>query len=179
MDIQEIFDSMKATFAERNKAYGDSYRQMGPVMTAIFPNGLTIQTSDEWQRFGAFFMIICKAVRYAEAFKAGGHIDSAHDSAVYSAILEELTRTAQPVAPSKIDLEDYSQTKYVIIFKPESKMGKYYTTRLSPHDARTVLDEAKTIYGDIVHYVQAAHHVNIATVYHLKEVSFGERGPEQ
>lgn len=97
MDIQEIFDSMKATFAERNKAYGDSYRQMGPVMTAIFPNGLTIHTSDEWRRFGALFMIICKAVRYAEAFKTGGHVDSAHDSAVYSAILEQLTREGMPL----------------------------------------------------------------------------------
>lgn len=175
MTIQEIFEGMKATFAERNKTYGDSYRQTGVVLQALFPKGLTLETIDEWQRFGAFFMIICKAVRYAEQMKTGGHIDSAHDSAVYSAILEELTREAQPVAKAKIDLEDYSKTKYIIIFKPESKMGKYYTTRLSPHDERTVLEEAKTFYGESVHYVQAAHHVKIATVYHLKEVPFGER----
>ena len=175
MTIEEIFDGLKQTFADRNKTYGDSYRQTGVVLQALFPKGLTLETIDEWQRFGAFFMIICKAVRYAEQLKTGGHIDSAHDSAVYSAILEELTREAQPVAPAKADLEDYSQTKYIIFFKPESKMRKYYTTRLSPHDTTTVTAEEKTIYGDIVHYVQAAHHVKIATVYHLKEVPFGER----
>ncbi len=92
MTIQEIIASQLKTFEDRNPAYGDSYKESGPVFQAFFPKGITLKAEEEWVRFGAFFMIICKMIRYANAFKAGGHIDSAHDAAVYCSMLEELTR---------------------------------------------------------------------------------------
>lgn len=176
MDIQEIFDSMKATFAERNKAYGDSYRQMGPVMTAIFPNGLTIQTSDEWQRFGAFFMIICKAVRYAEAFKAGGHIDSAHDSAVYSAILEQLTREGlalrQPI--------EKAAYKFYVFFTNGSRLERHYAViDTDEPSSGLAYQKASILYGDCVDDVELSTHVKASRVYGLTQISFWERGSEQ
>lgn len=174
MDIQEIFDSMKATFAERNKTYGDSYRQMGPVMMAIFPNGLTIQTSDEWQRFGAFFMIICKVVRYAEAFKAGGHIDSAHDSAVYSAILEQLTREGLALR-QPIEKAWYT---FCVFFTKDSHLAKYYTTITTDEPSSGIAyQKASIVYGDCVDDVELSTHMKVSRVYGLTEIPFGERGP--
>ncbi len=122
--IEEIFDEMKRTFAERNKTYGDSYRITGHVFAAMFPNGLALNTPDQWNRFGAFYMIICKMVRYSETLTTGGHVDSAHDSAVYSAILEELTREYQasfaPIKRSK------PLRRFVIFFKPGTDLEKKY-----------------------------------------------------
>jgi hypothetical protein len=37
-------------------------------------------------------MALTKLQRYAESLGTGGHADSAHDAAVYSAMLEELTK---------------------------------------------------------------------------------------
>ena len=81
------------TFAQRNKTYGDSYKQFGCVMNGLFPDGLHIEGDDldSFNRLGVFTMIVSKVCRYAESLTKGGHEDSAHDTMVYGAILEELT----------------------------------------------------------------------------------------
>lgn len=79
------------TYRERNKLYGDNYKNFGKIMVALFPDGLTVQTVQEWNRLGVFLNCQGKLTRYALNLKKGGHKDSAHDSMVYSAMLEELT----------------------------------------------------------------------------------------
>lgn len=83
------------TFQERNATYGDSYKSHGNILAAIFPDGLMVKTADDWNRIMIFNNIIGKMNRYSASFESGGHIDSAHDSMVYSAMLEELTRAAK------------------------------------------------------------------------------------
>ena len=78
------------TFRERNLAYGDSYKQFGPMMVCLFPKGVTLKTCEDFNRFGVLSMIGSKLMRYCNNFPQGGHQDSVHDLGVYSFMLEEL-----------------------------------------------------------------------------------------
>lgn len=91
----EILTEMAATYTERNALYKDNYKRFGDLMISLFPNGLTMTTRDEWNRICIFMMISSKLTRYAANFESGGHLDSIHDTGVYSAMLEELTRERQ------------------------------------------------------------------------------------
>jgi hypothetical protein len=91
-DVPQILRSAAATFEQRNKLYGDSYLVYGEVMEALFPEGVTLATIDDWNRFGILSMIVSKLTRYSANMKDGGHKDSAHDMAVYAAMLEEQTK---------------------------------------------------------------------------------------
>ena len=74
-------------FQERNFMYGDSYLQFGPVMSAMFPDGLTLQDDLDWNRFALFFMCAVKLHRYAMKFHDGGQKDSLDDLSVYAQML--------------------------------------------------------------------------------------------
>lgn len=82
---------MAETYAERNKLYGDSYKVFGEIMSQLFPDSLVLSTVDDWNRLGVLSMVVSKLTRYAANLEKGGHQDSAHDMAVYAAMLEELT----------------------------------------------------------------------------------------
>lgn len=86
--ISNIEEALQ-TFRQRNKTYGDSYLVFGKVMQALYPKGVTIETEEQWNRFGVIQMIVSKLTRYV-ATPTEGHLDSAHDMGVYSHILEEL-----------------------------------------------------------------------------------------
>jgi hypothetical protein len=92
LTVPEILRAGADTYEQRNKLYGDNYKQIGPVLRAIYPQGLPATMTDEdWNRFACWFQVLCKVIRYGVNMQRGGHKDSAHDSAVYSAMLEELT----------------------------------------------------------------------------------------
>lgn len=92
MRAPDLLEAGAATYRERNKTYGDNYKQFGHLMVALFPDGLPREMSaNDWNRFAVFMHILTKVSRYAVSFKTG-HVDSAHDAMVYSAMLEELTR---------------------------------------------------------------------------------------
>ena len=80
------------TFRERNLIYGDNYLGIGKVFDALFPDGLTIKGSKEWDIFLAFINCQLKTMRLAAHFtrEKEGHEDSAHDLAVYAAMLSEI-----------------------------------------------------------------------------------------
>jgi hypothetical protein len=84
----EILGEMAETFRERGKIYGDNWKLIGGVLQAFFPNGLYVATSRNWNMFHLWFMILVKMTRLSVSeFK---HKDSAHDIAVYAAMLENL-----------------------------------------------------------------------------------------
>lgn len=87
--VPDILRNMAQTFDERQQMYGDSYLQFGKVAKALWPGGLDHQTEDDYNRLGVVVQIISKLCRYTNT--AAGHLDSAHDIAVYAAILESLT----------------------------------------------------------------------------------------
>ncbi len=79
------------TFEQRAKVYGDSCTRHGEVMKALFPNGIKLETQDDFNRFGILNMQISKIIRYTRSWK-DRHIDSSHDLGVYSFMQEELDR---------------------------------------------------------------------------------------
>lgn len=72
------------TFEERGKVYGDGYKKHGKIMKALFPSGLTLESADDFTRFGVFNAMVAKLNRYSENFENGGHADSVHDLAVFA-----------------------------------------------------------------------------------------------
>lgn len=89
--VPEILREAASTYEQRNALYGNNYKLIGEIFVSLFPNGSTLNTSEEWNRMFLLFQLIGKSTRYAAQF-AEGHKDSAHDSIVYAAMLEELTK---------------------------------------------------------------------------------------
>lgn len=91
-EVPQILRQAATIFEQRNAMYGNAYKRHGNIMMAMFPDGLTLNDSDDWTRFGVFVMCVSKLNRYASNLKNGGHKDSAHDLSVFAAMLEELTK---------------------------------------------------------------------------------------
>ena len=83
----DVLRSMAETFDERNKVYGDNYKMVGKIMAVLFPEGVTpaILHSDH---FHMFELKIVKLTRFAISNLT--HVDSIHDDAVYSAMIESI-----------------------------------------------------------------------------------------
>jgi hypothetical protein len=90
----ECIQDATETFRERAAVYGDNYLRFGHVMQALFPDGVTINNADDWNRFGIIIQKVSKLSRYATNPYCG-HIDSTHDDGVYSFMLESLDRAAE------------------------------------------------------------------------------------
>lgn len=100
----DILEEGGKTFKERHKVYGNNFLKVGDVMTALFPDGLTVETPEDWVRLELLMMKVVKVSRYAENFTKGGHQDSVHDDMVYSAMLEnvdEVIRTGGVFVPDE------------------------------------------------------------------------------
>lgn len=80
------------THNERYKVYGNNFLHMGTVLMGMFPEGLALKTADDFNRFNLFIQVVGKMSRYAQNLDKGGHIDSAHDACVYSAMLQMCTK---------------------------------------------------------------------------------------
>ena len=83
-DAAKILEEMAGTFRERNKVYGDN----GAVMTALFPNGVSLLTKEQFNTWHLFELMIVKITRFANTEMM--HKDSIHDAAVYAAMIESL-----------------------------------------------------------------------------------------
>lgn len=95
--VHEILRKAADTFESRNKEYGNSYKRLGTILMALFPDGIPSQDAEGWNRVGILFAIAGKLNRYV--CNPRGHIDSAHDASVYAAMLEELTTAAHGGGP--------------------------------------------------------------------------------
>lgn len=84
----DILSAAAHTFRERNAVYRDNLDLVGDTLEALFPEGLSVKTSQEWSRLHLLVLIVVKLTRYARCYEKGGHQDSLRDMAVYSAILE-------------------------------------------------------------------------------------------
>jgi len=90
--VPEILSEAAELYAERNELYGDNYQYAGEALAAMFPRGLTVKTSMDWNRLCLFIHCFTKLSRYAQNMEdAPGHKDSARDLCVYAAMLEEMT----------------------------------------------------------------------------------------
>ena len=90
MTPAETLDAMARTFRERGKTYGDNYRRIGQVMAALFPDGVTLRTPEEFLEWSLFDLLVVKLTRLAVTDLR--HIDSIHDIGVYAAMLESVIK---------------------------------------------------------------------------------------
>lgn len=91
MKTADKFLSDAATlYAERNAVYGNNWVRFGKAMKAIFPDGIKLESEDDFARFQLFTIQIAKQTRYANNWDKGGHADSSSDITVYSAMLTAL-----------------------------------------------------------------------------------------
>lgn len=88
--VPEMLMEAAETYKQRQAIYGYNYLQFGHVMMALFPNGITIEDIDTWNRLGIFVQMITKVTRYASQMGEGGHDDSLLDLSVYSQMLREV-----------------------------------------------------------------------------------------
>lgn len=85
--------AVMATCRERRAAYGPSEVRFGEIMLAMFPEGLTLRTREDWIRYGIFHQLVSKLSRYCKDFHAP-HLDSSHDFVGYGAMLAAEDRKA-------------------------------------------------------------------------------------
>lgn len=83
-----VLVTMADTYQERSKMYKNNYKQIGAVMAALYPDGVTLKTKDEHNRFHLFLMMQIKMTRLVNMDL--NHQDSCHDIGVYSAMLKSL-----------------------------------------------------------------------------------------
>jgi hypothetical protein len=83
----QVLDDAARTYRERHPIYGRNWHKVGGALAAMFPEGITLRTPEDFTRFYLFVLQIMKQTRYAHNFASGGHSDSALDTVVYSAML--------------------------------------------------------------------------------------------
>ena len=83
----DVLSEMAETFAERNEVYRDNYKMIPKLVKVLFPGGVPpeLVLTPHWHLFEI------KLVKLAR-FAATGltHIDSIHDDAIYSAMIEAI-----------------------------------------------------------------------------------------
>jgi hypothetical protein len=142
IDPISILEGGKDTFKQRSAPYGEAYKRFGHIMMSFFPGGLTLSNADEWNRYACFHMVVAKMARYANCFHEG-HIDSSHDSMVYSAMLESLDHEQdlrQPEA-TKEDRESQLGIKFPPSYTPE-------TEPIPAHMAKPIIPEVLRATGE-------------------------------
>lgn len=85
----DILAEAANTFRERNAVYKDNYRMVGPIMSIFFPEGVPTQLLGN-DSFHLFELAIVKLSRLAISNLT--HADSAHDGAVYMAMIESIIK---------------------------------------------------------------------------------------
>lgn len=89
--VKRMMREQGEVFEERAKQYGDNYKEIGAMLDALFPEGLSVDNPDDFNRLGVLIQMCSKLTRYTNAFRRGeGHDDSLADLAVYTTMLREI-----------------------------------------------------------------------------------------
>lgn len=91
---KKLTDASK-TYEQRNAMYKDAYKNHGYAMAGFFPDGVQLNTPEDFNRFGLFSAVVGKLNRYARQFEDGGHEDSLDDASVYAQMLNEIDHEIQ------------------------------------------------------------------------------------
>jgi hypothetical protein len=86
-DIALGLENAAETFRKRSEEYGSNFLNMGEAMAGMFPNGVTLQSPEDFVRWHLFELNMIKMSRYASNWDKGGHADSLVDACVYPAML--------------------------------------------------------------------------------------------
>ena len=87
----DILAEASETFRERNAAYKDNAVVVADVMNVLFPNGVKLDSPEDYHMWHLFELIIVKLTRFTNSDLR--HTDSIHDLMVYAAMIEPLTES--------------------------------------------------------------------------------------
>jgi hypothetical protein len=87
--VPQALNDLGALYEERNALYKDNYKNFGKTLVGLLPDGITLKTEEEFNRFAIFMQMVHKQSRYAHSILSGGHPDSLDDISVYSQMLRE------------------------------------------------------------------------------------------
>ncbi len=88
-DAANILVALAQLQRRKDDEYNGSWTKFGAQMAALFPEGLKLETAEDFGRFALLNWILSKISRYAGNFK-NGHPDSLGDAAIYCAMLQAL-----------------------------------------------------------------------------------------
>ena len=80
----KVMEQMLNTFRERGKVYKANYLMIGEILSVMFPEGITLKTADDHNKWHLFLMTMIKATRLANT--GLNHEDSALDMSVYASM---------------------------------------------------------------------------------------------
>ena len=89
----EILRDLAKLFEEKNKEHGDSFLIVGKLLELCFPNGITLKTAQDHNKYAGLVQVMYKVKRITTSLFSQEHLkfeswlDSPHDLAVYSAML--------------------------------------------------------------------------------------------
>lgn len=86
--VGDVFTLSMNVIRGREALYGSGSDSLGGALAALFPEGLTLRTVEDFARFSDFQQVVAKLNRYARSFSEGGHLDSIHDAGNYAKLLE-------------------------------------------------------------------------------------------
>lgn len=84
----EVLFNAALLFEQRNAVYRDNAVVVGRVMSALFPDGLSLETEDDHRFYHLFELMIVKLTRFTQSDLT--HRDSLEDLIVYGAMLVPL-----------------------------------------------------------------------------------------
>jgi len=90
ISADQILQQMAETYRERNVVYGDNFRAVGPVLALLHPKGVNLDDDKDHELFHLWSLVIVKITRFANSGLT--HEDSAHDAAVYLAMIEAILK---------------------------------------------------------------------------------------
>jgi hypothetical protein len=83
MEAAELYKS-------KNALYGNSYRKTGMLLEILFPDGIELKTSDDFNRFSVFTLLLGKIARYSNHWDNTDTEDTMTDLSVYAMMQKEL-----------------------------------------------------------------------------------------
>ena len=87
--VTQAIKDLARIHEDRRPLYGDDFLHVGEVMLGLFPRGLTLRTSVDFNRFVLLVHQVTKVSRYAQCMAKGqGHPDSLDDISVYAQLLQ-------------------------------------------------------------------------------------------
>ena len=89
--LSELFNDANNLFASRNKEYGNGFARHGELMAKFFPNGVTLETEEDFKRYGLISALVSKLNRVTFNFEEG-HSDSVEDLGVYAFMLQAVEK---------------------------------------------------------------------------------------
>jgi len=132
--VPDNLKKLAELFEERNKTYGSNYKEIGFVLHALFPEGICVNSHEDWSRFGCLFQMISKLTRYVQNFESGGHRDSLDDLSVYAQMLSELDDDCRALRgiPLDVDCSSNEPSRHEIKVNVDESAERSRPIRTSP-----------------------------------------------